>query len=86
MLGTISNCLKYKKHFYLKSLNLKTDFSLYRKAFKNWHPQYFDVPRHTEYQEKKRDYRRITFNLQDPLYFDYQISNLNGGFERVTIL
>lgn len=88
MLGTISNSLKstYKKHFYLKSLNLKTDFSLYKRQFKLWHPRYFDVPRHSEYQHNKRDYKRIQYNLQDPLHFDYHISSINGGFDRVIFI
>ncbi len=73
----------YKSSFYQKSLPLKTDFSLYKKAFKLWHPRYFDVVRTTEYQFKKRDYKKLRFNTQDPLHFDYNMEHLNGGFKLV---
>ena len=76
----------YKTSFYQKSLVLKTDFSLYRKQFKLWHPRYFDIPRRTEYQQKIRDYKKLTFNTQDPLHFDYNMSHANGGFERVKFI
>ena len=79
----IKTCNNYKSQFYQKSLILKTDFSLYKKEFKLWHPRYFDIPRRTEYQKKVRDYKKLTFNTQDPLHFDYDMSDVNGGFERV---
>jgi hypothetical protein len=75
----------YKSSFYQKSLVVKTDFSLYRKQFKLWHPRYFDVDRRTEYQHKIRDYKKLTFNTQDPLHFDYNMKHINGGFERVSL-
>lgn len=75
----------YKNSFYQKSLPIKTDFSLYRREFKLWHPRYFDVARWSEYQKKKRDYKKLRFNTQDPLHFDYNMKNVNGGFELVRI-
>ena len=72
-----------KSCFYQKSLSLKTDFSMHRKQFKLWHPNYFDVNRRTEYQKKKRDYKHLTFNTQDPLHFDYNMKHISGGFDLV---
>lgn len=73
----------YKSHLYLKSLSLKTDFSNYSKHFKIWHPQYFDVVRRTQYNKENRDFRKLTFNTQDPLHFDYHLEKVNGGIPRV---
>lgn len=75
----------YKTSFYQKSLVLKTDFSMYKREFKLWHPRYFDVARRTEYEEKKRDFKKLRFNSQDPLHFDYQTSHITGGFKKVNI-
>ena len=75
----------YKSHIYLKSLSLKTDFSRYTKHFKNWHPQYYDVVRRTQYNKEKRDFKDLTFNTQDPLHFDYDKESINGGIPRVNI-
>ena len=74
---------RYKSSFYQRSLSLKTDFSMYKKQYKLWHPEYFDVNRRTEYQKKHRDYNNLVFNTQDQLYFDYSRSEINGGFERL---
>ena len=84
----LTNCIfglkdNYKTHFYLKSLSLKTDFSRYSKYFKEWHPRYFDINRRTQYQKDHRDYRKLVFNTQDPLYFDYHLEKVNGGMPRV---
>jgi len=81
----ILECVKtgYKSHFYLKSLSLKTDFSKYTKHFKLWHPQYYDVVKRTQYNKEKRDFRKLTFNTQDPLHFDYNKESINGGIPRV---
>ena len=59
---------RYKNTFYQKSLSLKTDFSLYKKEYKIWHPRYFDVHRRTQYQKEKRDYKTLIFNTQDQLH------------------
>lgn len=72
-----------KSNFYLKSLSIKCDFSLYNSQFKMWHPEYFDVVRRTEYQKRKRDTRKLRFNTQDPLHFDYNMEPVTGGFERL---
>ena len=74
----------YKSHIYLKSLSLKTDFSKYTKHFKLWHPQYYDVVRRTQFNKENRDFRNLTFNTQDPLHFDYEKENINGGIPRVS--
>jgi hypothetical protein len=73
----------YKSAFYQKSLVLRTDFSLYKKEYMLYHPRYFDISRRTEYQFKKRDYKKLTFNTQDQLHFDYNMKDINGGFERL---
>jgi hypothetical protein len=86
MLGNkISNCIRenYKSHLYLKSLSLKTDFSRYSRFFKEWHPRYFDINRRTQFQRDKRDYKKLRFNTQDPLHFDYNLTQINGGIPRV---
>ncbi len=75
----------YKSHLYLKSLSLKTDFSKYTKHFKYWHPQFFDVVRKTQYNKEKRDNRNLSFYTQDPLHFDYNKENINGGIPRVKL-
>jgi hypothetical protein len=73
----------YKKAFYLKSLVLRTDFGNYNRHYKLWHGKYFDVDRRTEYEKRHRDYKKLNFRTQDPLNFDYHMSEINGGFERV---
>jgi hypothetical protein len=73
----------YKSAFYQKSLVLRTDFSNYNKYYKEYHPRYFDVIRRTEYQFKKRDYHNLQFNTQDQLFFDYNMKEIDGGFERM---
>lgn len=73
----------YKNGFYLRSLSIKTDFSNYRKHYKEWHPRYFDVVRRTEFQKNTKDYKTLTFNTQDPLFFDNKFDNVNGGFAMV---
>jgi hypothetical protein len=87
MLNKITHNLSknYKNAFYQKSLVIKTDFSLYKRQFKLWHPRYFDVARRTEYEEKVRDFKKLRLNTQDPLHFDYNMSDITGGFERVYI-
>ena len=84
--STTTSRNNYKSSFYQKSLVVKTDFSNYQKHFKLWHPRYFDVDRRTEYQHKIRDYKKLTFNTQDPLHFDYNMKHINGGFERVSCI
>jgi len=76
----------YKSSFYQKSLTLKTDFAMYKREFKIWHPRYFDIARRTEYEHKVRDFKKLRFNTQDPLHFDYQTSEMTGGFKKVKIL
>jgi hypothetical protein len=87
MLGKITTNIKiaYKSHFYLKSTSLKTDFSLYKKAFKLWHPRYFDIDRRTEYESKHRDFKKLKFKTQDPLHYDNHTPEINGGFPRVKL-
>ena len=82
---TLNLCKNYKNAFYQKSLIVKTDFSMYKREFKNWHPRYFDVARRTEYEEKVRDFKKLRFNTQDPLHFDYKMTDITGGFKRVKI-
>ncbi len=81
----LSQCKNYKNAFYQKSLLVKTDFSMYKREFKMWHPRYFDVARRTEYEEKVRDFKKLRFNTQDPLHFDYNLADITGGFKRVKI-
>ncbi len=82
---TLNLSKNYKTAFYQKSLVVRTDFSMYRREFKLWHPRYFDIARRTEYEHKKRDFKKLRFNTQDPLHFDYHMSDITGGFQRVII-
>ncbi len=85
MFNKIANktTINYKTGFYVKSLVLRTDFSLYKREFKLWHPRYFDIARRTEYEKTKRDFKKLKFNTQDPLFFDYNLQKITGTFKMV---
>ena len=48
--------------FYIKSLQIKTDYSRYKKHFRHFHPKHFDVDRtHSKYVREIRDYKDLSF-------------------------
>lgn len=64
-------CSTIKNSFYLKSLQLKQDFSKFKTHYRLAHPKYWDMERErTAYQINKRDYRKPEFRGVDPLFFE----------------
>lgn len=50
--------INLKSSFYLKSLQLKQDFSKFKTHYRLAHPKYWDMERdRTFYQKYKRDYK-----------------------------
>ena len=71
---------KQKSFFYLKSLQIKTDYTQYRTYFRNFHPKFFDVDRSlNKYIREVRDFKNLPIRTADPLYYDHDLEEVTGG-------
>jgi hypothetical protein len=62
-----------KNKFYLKSIQIKTDYSRFTKYHRLYHPTYWDVERNrTQYQRDITDYKQLQFKTSDVLYYDHE--------------
>ena len=62
-----------KNKFYLKSIQIKTDYSRFTKYHRLYHPTYWDVERNrTQYQREITDYKQLEFKTSDVLYYDHE--------------
>ena len=72
--------INLKSSFYLKSLQLKQDFSKFKTHYRLAHPKYWDMERErTFYQKYKRDYKKPEFRGVDPLFFEDCLTFVNAG-------
>lgn len=83
-INTFSDLLKHYKinSFYIKSLQIKTDYSRYKTYFRNFHPRHYDVDRsHSKYVRENRDYKDLSYFTKDPLHFDHHLPELLGSLD-----
>ncbi len=78
---SFEDCLKKQKnYFYLKNLQIRTDYTHYKTHFRNYHPKYFDVNRNlNKHIREVRDFKNLPMNTYDALYFDHESEPINGG-------
>ena len=76
---SLSKCYNIKNLFYLKSLQLKTDWSYFKTYHRLSHPKYWDVDRlRTKYLRENKDHKNVKLRTQDPLFYED-----SEGFKRL---
>lgn len=73
-----------KQKFYLKSTQIKFDFSKFKKFHREFHPKYYDVERErTSLQRDYKDNKKLEFKTSNPLYYNNEFSVFGVGFKEM---
>lgn len=83
ILKTLESSLRnIKTGIYIKSLQIKTDYTQYKTEFRNFHPKFYDVDRTlNKYIREVRDFKNLPIRIFDPLYFDHEFEPMDGGLQ-----